>query len=75
MKKILFLLSVLLVSCQDTTILETTTPYSFEGIDISVYTIDSCEYIGHLKGNARILTHKGNCRFCKIRNENKLKVE
>ncbi len=32
---------------------------------IKVYTIDSCEYIGHVVGfKTDILTHKGNCKFC-----------
>lgn len=31
----------------------------------TVYTIDSCEYIGQGIGSERgVLAHKGNCRFC-----------
>jgi len=38
--------------------------------DIKLYVIDSCEYIGSVAGlNAYILTHKGNCKFCKQRNQ------
>ena len=35
---------------------------------ITVYTIDSCEYIGVLQGlNGDWLSHKGNCKYCKQR--------
>ena len=38
--------------------------------DLKIYTIDSCEYIGKLLGyNSDVLTHKGNCKFCLIRNK------
>ena len=37
---------------------------------IKLYVIDSCEYIGHVSGwRSDFLTHKGNCKFCKIRND------
>lgn len=40
--------------------------------NIYTYTIDSCEYIGRIVGgNNDILTHKGNCEFCRTRNKNK----
>ena len=33
--------------------------------DVKIYVIDSCEYIGKLRGyQSDILTHKGNCKFC-----------
>ncbi len=34
-----------------------------ERVTITEYTIDGCEYIGHLGGDGRsnYLTHKGNC--------------
>ena len=36
-----------------------------------VVTVDSCEYISHSSYSAGVvtLTHKGNCKFCKERNE------
>jgi len=38
--------------------------------DAKVYVIDSCEYIGKLRGwESDILTHKGNCKFCAERNK------
>ena len=34
----------------------------------TVYTIDSCEYIGQgVGGRNGVLAHKGNCRFCEAR--------
>ena len=37
------------------------------------YIIDSCEYIGYLGfGNCDVLTHKGNCRFCKERRQKEM---
>ncbi len=41
------------------------------GIELQVYIIDSCEYIGILKSgyNVSALTHKGNCKFCEQRHK------
>ena len=37
--------------------------------DYVTKVIDSCEYIGYINAVPHdILTHKGNCRFCKQRN-------
>lgn len=37
-------------------------------VDIRVFVIDSCEYIGRVYGGSvGILTHKGNCKFCEER--------
>lgn len=39
---------------------------------LTVYVIDSCEYVGYLKySKSGVLSHKGNCKFCKKRNERK----
>lgn len=36
--------------------------YSNLGQNLEVYTIDSCQYIGHLTGcNHDVLAHKGDC--------------
>jgi hypothetical protein len=33
--------------------------------EISIYTYDSCEYIGNLNNHSNdVLAHKGNCKFC-----------
>lgn len=36
--------------------------------DLKIVTLDSCEYIFGPWGNATVLTHKGNCKHCKIKN-------
>lgn len=39
-----------------------------------VIVIDSCEYIGfNFLHNNSLLTHKGNCKYCKQRNTLKIK--
>ena len=35
---------------------------------IQILTIDSCEYVWVKEGYGAGLTHKGNCKYCKIRN-------
>jgi len=38
------------------------------GNKVTVYIIDSCEYIGHIYSSAGdFLVHKGNCKFCEAR--------
>ena len=47
--------------------------YRNDGSSYRTYIIDSCEYFGLLDwGNANILSHKGNCRFCKERRQKEL---
>lgn len=37
--------------------------------DMYMYTIDSCEYIGSIRGfNDDVIAHKGNCKYCAARN-------
>lgn len=37
---------------------------------ISLYVIDSCEYIGYVNAFSHdFLTHKGNCKFCAERSK------
>lgn len=36
-------------------------------IPLEVVTIDSCEYLYGRWASASVLTHKGNCKFCKQR--------
>lgn len=75
MKTIIFILSiVLLISCS----VESYTPpkeasrtnlnLKIDNREFEIFTIDSCEYIGsYMNNNGAVLTHKGNCKFCKIR--------
>lgn len=37
--------------------------------NLHIYEIDSCEYIGSMAYQNTMLTHKGNCKFCKNRNK------
>jgi hypothetical protein len=37
---------------------------------LKIVEIDSCEYLLGEWGNATVLTHKGNCKFCAERNKN-----
>ena len=40
-----------------------------EGIGFNTIVIDSCEYvIGH-RSYQGYMAHKGNCKYCKMRNE------
>ncbi len=66
---ILFLLTIFLSSCHlDSTIKKTKTLDQYGGQDVQIMVVDSCEYILFLD-NIYSVTHKGNCKFCKIRNK------
>jgi hypothetical protein len=48
----------------------TATATTIAGREIEIYIIDSCEYIGNIYGgNADMLAHKGNCKFCAERSK------
>lgn len=71
MKKfILLILALSLFSCRPDNVEKAYTSYFVEGINIKVYTIDSCEYIGYNSGARGLifLSHKGNCKYCRQRN-------
>ena len=57
---ILLLLLIFLLKCDPK-------PIPINTYDKEKREIDSCEYLYGPWGNATILTHKGNCRFCKQR--------
>jgi cellobiose-specific phosphotransferase system component IIB len=42
----------------------------YNGNNIRVATIDSCEYL-FVNMDVRSITHKGNCKFCAERNKSK----
>ncbi len=67
------LVAVIFCGCeeQQTSYDKQSTIYSNEQmLDAKIYIIDSCEYIGKLRGaNTDILTHKGNCKFCAERSK------
>lgn len=67
MKKILVALSVLLISCEKKTenVEIKKTSSIINDVEIELYVIDSCEYIGDLNSidhKRNFLTHKGNCK-------------
>lgn len=67
MKKILFLIAIIvsLVSC-----VEIEKDKNFPSVKLyDVQVIDSCEYIISFYDRSRTLTHKGNCKFCQLRNK------
>jgi len=65
MKKLIVLFSLALVSCERTAPPSVVKNKYVLDNSYSVIEIDSCEYI---EGYS-LLTHKGNCRYCIIRNK------
>ena len=58
--------SSILCGCEN----DGTTISSINFQEIKTYVIDSCEYIGDVRGlRGDFLTHKGNCKFCVERNK------
>ncbi len=64
---ICFLVIMILSSCEQAN-KRAVTDRKYIGSGLSVVVIDSCEYLYRDGGN-NMLTHKGNCKFCKERNE------
>jgi hypothetical protein len=60
------LVAVIFCGCESTSYDKQPTIYSNgEMSDLKIYVIDSCEYVGKLRGyQSDVLTHKGNCKFC-----------
>lgn len=74
MKKIILLAltALMMVGCNKDKIMPDGT-YRNDGSSYRTYIIDSCEYFGILnRGNANLLSHKGNCRFCKERRQKEM---
>lgn len=71
MKKIfIMLLPIIFFGCETKNIEQKQTDFIINGSQLEIYIIDSCEYIGRVKGsNSDKLTHKGNCKFCAERNK------
>lgn len=72
MKQIIIICLLALVGCENPS--EEITTESTKLTDhMSIVTIDSCEYIeySYITGTEYgmySLTHKGNCKYCKLRN-------
>lgn len=64
------LVAVIFCGCQESTVKEDKSIAIIGGVNVYTYTIDSCEYVGWLKGtNGDWATHKGNCKFCAERSK------
>jgi len=60
-----FLVFVIFCSCETKNVNIQKTFTTINNRDISIYEIDSCEYIGNVYGgHGDMITHKGNCKFC-----------
>lgn len=70
----LILLALLFVGCeeQNTTTNKDPKYISAGQCPLKIYVVDSCEYIGDVNGfsDKNFLTHKGNCKYCLLRNAN-----
>lgn len=71
---LLMLVVVLVIGCfgcignSSADITFTKTKTIINGEEMFVYVIDSCEYVGFVRGsNADVLAHKGNCKYCELR--------
>lgn len=42
---------------------------------LTTVVYDSCEYVVGVHSESGVMTHKGNCRFCKERKENEKRVD
>lgn len=72
MKNLTFTVFLFLISCGEKIKEEPIKKEINTSIDNSNYEvliIDSCEYIifGWVPRNDHVITHKGNCKFCKFR--------
>jgi hypothetical protein len=57
-------------SCETKNVSIQKTFTTINGREISVYEIDSCEYIGNVYGgHGDMIAHKGNCKFCAERSK------
>ena len=68
MKKLIILLSTILYSCTDTVPDKPSVEY-YNTFDYVIVEADSCEYIKLSNGKDSWGSHKGNCKYCKLRNK------
>lgn len=64
----ILLVSGCLFSCE-TTVTKTNIKETYNGSNVVIMTIDSCEYL-YIGNDTRSLTHKGNCKYCRARSLN-----
>lgn len=64
----IFLICSIISSCAETTLEERESYETFKGEKVKVITFDSCEYVLiNPEAIGTMLSHKGNCKFCKRR--------
>lgn len=63
------------LSCTKPNVKVKDTEYRIPGVvnTIKIIEIDSCEYLYGDWGNATVLTHKGNCKYCIARSKSRSK--
>lgn len=76
MRCLLILIVLLLSGCEpvdETNFEELQQKMVQEHVDrnVTIVIIDSCEYVHVFYGDMTWGSHKGNCKFCKIRNQTK----
>ena len=65
------LVAVIFCGCETINVTVEETITRINGRHISIYVVDSCEYIGNIYGgHGDWATHKGNCKFCAERSKN-----
>ena len=66
---IIFLAAAILSSCNEQNTKQTETGFVINGYSpLIIVEVDSCEYLYGAWAQATVLTHKGNCKYCVIRN-------
>ncbi len=65
------LVAVILCSCNEVNIPEKEDSFRVRNgyAKLIIKEVDSCEYLYGEWGNATVLTHKGNCKFCTERSK------
>ena len=72
-KKIIYsmVLLTLLMSCHEPNVEKKNTTYYIDSIkSLDIIVVDGCEYLYYSGGHRMGITHKGNCKFCKLREDN-----
>lgn len=71
MNVVLFFVLLLFTSCYDSrNVSIKNTDFEINSKIIYLYILDSCEYFGSVRGShGDFLTHKGDCKYCLIRNK------
>lgn len=67
---VILLFPLFFIGCGNKNVVIDKTDTMIEGRYIAIYVFEGCEYIGSMHGSSSdFLTHKGNCKYCLIRNK------